>query len=573
MSAVESTLRKARGLARAGDRAGAADVYLDLLARFPKNRRARQGLGEVTCVASPDDAARINEALTRLKGLAANGHSSSAAQAAQDLIAMAPSVPQIHNEVGTIYVSLSMGDAAEAAFERAHRLAPDHPDFASNYGSLLTARDRELDAIPIFNAVLARQPEHLGARRGLGRAYLGLGQSEAAIAAFDTVLVARPTEADTLANRAAAHFSLGHREAAVADMRRARSIDPARVEFMRMYCHMAKVAADDPIIATMETALQQPGRIGQDLLRLHFALAKSRHGVGHHAKAFAHWDVANRIVRSLSGYDIAEDHALFAQIKSLASARPAPLDLPPASRRRPIFIVGMPRSGTSLLEQILSSHPDVHGAGEIADLSDAVNAVGGLAGPLEPDALQDLRRLYLNGVAQKTPDAPWVVDKMMVNFRLIGQIVTALPEAKIIHIRRDPMATCWSNFRHFFPNGGQASDYGNDLGDLGAYWRLYDDLMRFWDATYPGQVHTLDYEALVADPKRETAAALAYIGLPWDEACLRFDENTRAVTTTSAAQVRQCLYTGSSDDWRAYDNFLGPLRAALGDAVTARGMG
>lgn len=284
MSAVESTLRKARSFARRGQPDAAADLYLDLLDRFPHNRRAREGLSAVTRVTSTETAARINEALSRLRALAAQGQTAAVTEAARALIAMGPCVPQIHNELGTLYVGLSMGDAAEAAFERAHRLDPDHPDFASNYATLLTARDRELEAIAIFKAVLRRHPAHLGAHRGLGRAYLGLGRSAEAIAAFDRVLRTRPDEADTLANRAAAQFSLGARDAAVADLHRARAVDPARAEFMRMYCHMSEIAPDDPVIAQMESALAAPGRCDQDRLRLHFALAKVRHGLGQTAR-------------------------------------------------------------------------------------------------------------------------------------------------------------------------------------------------------------------------------------------------------------------------------------------------
>lgn len=563
MAAIDLTLRKARNLARSGEKAAAAALYLDVLERFPKNRRAQSGLSDITKINTPAEAARLNQGLGQIKELVGRGHWTAAMEQARALVATAPYVPELHNELGTIYFSMSMGDEAEASYAEAHKLAPHHPDFAANYGALLVARDNELAAIPIFEAVLAKHPDHLGARRGLGRAYLGLGNCDAAIAAFDTVLAAQPLDADIQSNRATAHFSLGNRTAAVADMRRARSVDPARVEFMRMYCHMTKVAEGDPVIPTMEAALSKCADQPQDLLRLHFALGKVRHGLGEHKAAFTHWHEANRIYKAERKYDFSQDAEQFAALKQVAARPIPPLNVPAASRRRPIFVVGMPRSGTSLVEQILSSHPQIYGAGEIPDLAVAVIAAGGLTKPLSPEALADIRAQYLGTVAAKTPDTPWTVDKMTVNFRLIGTIAAALPDAKIIHIRRDPMATCWSNFRNFFPTGGSPTDFGNDLTDLGRYWRLYDELMGVWEQSYPGLICHLRYEDLVADHESWTRSMLAHIGVEWDPACLRFHENRRAVLTTSADQVRRKLYSGSSEDWRVYESFLEPLRAAL----------
>lgn len=566
-AAIDSTLRKARSLARSGEKSAAAELYLGVLARFPSNRRAQAGLSEATCITDPAEASRLNQEVTAFKSLLAQGQGPAALVAARDLVARFPHLPELHNELGTVCFALSKGDEAEACYGTAHRLNPQHPDFASNYGTLLAARDKEGIAIPIFETILKRHPDHIGARRGLGRAYLGLGQCTLAIQAFDKLLAALPSDADSYADRATARFSLGDRDSALDDMRNARLLVPDRVEFMRMYSHMARCDADDPVIPAMEAALTAPAQHPQDLLRLHFSLAKIRHDLDETDAAFHHWQAGNRIYKAESGYTLAYHTTLFDQVKTLARQKPTPLSAATVPRRRPIFVLGMPRSGTSLAEQILTCHSAIHGAGELQDLPAAITGVGGLTQPLDRDALSSIRNHYLQALAQKTPDAPWVIDKMPLNFQFIGQIVTAIPEARIIHIRRDPMATCWSNYRNYFPGGGRGSDFSYDLLDLGRYWRLYDDLMTFWDETYPGAVHSVQYEDLTGDLAGKAKGMLDHIGLAWEDSCLNFHENKRAVMTTSSDQVRRPLYQGSSADWKRYEHHLGPLRTALGDAV------
>lgn len=243
---------------------------------------------------------------------------------------------------------------------------------------------------------------------------------------------------------------------------------------------------------------------------------------------------------------------------------------------RPIFIVGMPRSGTTLAEQILASHSQVHGAGEMEAINKAIRAEfnpdgRGYCFSLAEDALSGIRRRYLATLRGLGTPRPVVTDKMPANFLWLGFILEAMPEARVIHLVRDPIAVCWSIFKNYFPATGLG--FTCDLTDLAAYHRMYEDLMALWFARYPGRIFDLDYERLTEDQKGQTRALLDYCDLAWEEACLDFHRTDRVVRTASATQVRRKIYRGSSEAWKKFETHLRPLVEAIsaraGTAITS----
>ncbi len=234
----------------------------------------------------------------------------------------------------------------------------------------------------------------------------------------------------------------------------------------------------------------------------------------------------------------------------------------------PVFIVGMPRSGSSLTEQILAAHSRVDGAGETNAFDRAVRpllAAIEAGRPVEQTVLAEVRARYRALISELPVDAPVIVDKHLANARWVGFIAAVFPEAKIIAMRRDPVATCWSIFKMLFANDG--NDYGYDLGELGQYHRLATELQAFWDQLLPGRIHTLDYERLTREPDAMTRALLDHCGLDFEPQCLAFHTSSRAVSTASAGQVRRAIYTGSSEAWQRYERHLGVLIKALGRPV------
>jgi hypothetical protein len=214
----------------------------------------------------------------------------------------------------------------------------------------------------------------------------------------------------------------------------------------------------------------------------------------------------------------------------------------------------MPRSGTTLVEQILASHSQVYGAGELDLLNKAIRATEWRSTQLSSDHLQSIREAYFSSLKEIGAAEPYVTDKQPFNFRWIGFILAAIPEAKIVHVRRDARATCWSNFKHCYSS--EAIGFAYDLQDIVEYYKMYVDLMAFWHEKFPGRIYDLDYETLTEHQEVESRKLLEYVGLNWEDQCLEFYKTRRAVQTASDTQVRQKMYQGSSDEWRKYEKYL-----------------
>jgi len=263
-------------------------------------------------------------------------------------------------------------------------------------------------------------------------------------------------------------------------------------------------------------------------------------------------------------YSLDTSQNLSSNVKKMFSSAPS-LSYEP-STIQPIFIVGMPRSGTSLVEQIIASHHAVYGAGELTTLSNLVEPIvkNHLAKDnyqLPEKAFLSIRQQYLDALSVFNVPEDIITDKLPLNFQYIGFILSAFPEAKIVHLQRDARATCWSIYKHYFSSTGNGWAY--NLDDLAGFYGLYTDLMDFWHQTFPGKIYDLCYEDLTTNQEEETRKLLEYCELDWDENCLNFHTNKRAVKTVSALQVREKMYQGSSEAWKKHEAYLQPLIKAL----------
>jgi tetratricopeptide (TPR) repeat protein len=386
-----------------------------------------------------------------------------------------------------------------------------------------------------------------------------------------------PDDPDSHINLANALQEHGHLAQARDASARLLALHPTDAQAWSIHVGLKTFAAADPELDRMEALLAVPAASDEaqrdNRIVLEFALGKAWMDVGDVDRAFEHLSRANRLKRETFDYDVRGDAQRLAAIPGGVDRLKPLLSGPGDPSELPIFVVGMPRSGTTLVEQILASHPDVSAGGELAAFHHAVSDSGlsrrrpqSAMRSVEPMTSFDpstLGRAYLHRVAPLAKGKRRLVDKLPGNFEYIGLIALALPNARIIHCRRDPRDVGLSCYATRFVS---AKPYAYDLLELGQYYRAYAGLMDRWRAALPPrQILDVQYEDIVADLEGETRRLLAFCGLPWDEACLRFHETRRPVRTASVNQVRRQLYGDSCGRWRAYESHLRPLIDALGE--------
>lgn len=454
---------------------------------------------------------------------------------------------------------------AMACFERALALNPSFASAHYNWGTVLGELGAHDEAVAHYRRAREIDPSNVSVCNNLGRSLNALGRSGEAVAAFEAGLALDPDHARCHAGLGNAHLFLGRLAQARVECARAVSLAPNDPAVHRAQSEMKKYTPGDPQIAQME-ALARRAFEEADRAELHFALYKAYADLGEHERAFASLVNANAAKRHLIAYDEA---ANLGEMRLTAERFTAPFLASKSGgnpSEMPVFIFGMPRSGTTLVEQILASHPAMFAAGETPAFGRTV--VGSYrvgratldAVSLSQDDLQRLGTRYIEAVMAPAGKTRFT-DKMPANFRFAGLIHMVLPRARLIHVRRDPLDTCFSCYTKLF-NG--ALDYTYDLGELGRYYRAYENLMAHWRTVLPpGVMLDVRYEDLVGDLEAGARALLAHCGLDWDRRCLEFHKTERAVVTASTAQVRQPLYTTSIGRYKPYDAWLGPLRQAL----------
>jgi tetratricopeptide (TPR) repeat protein len=480
-----------------------------------------------------------------------------------------PDSAEVHNNLGNALRDLGKPEEAVASYERAIGIRPDYAEAHNNRGNALEDLGRPEDAVGSYETALAIDPTCAEAHNGLGNVLRDrLRRPEAAVASYDRALEINPNYAEAHNNRGNALKSIGRLEEAVASYARALQINPAYAKAHRNLSTAKQYHSGDPQIDQMARLLERQDLSDEERMDLSFALGKAYGDLGDYDGAYFRFSDGNRLRKGQLDYDSAAARELFARIRSTFSKEPIVLDdldnsgeSASTDGRQPIFVLGMPRSGTTLVEQILASHSRVYGAGELGVLDQSLGAIDWSSTRLSSDQLLSIRGSYYSALKRIGVSAPYVTDKNPLNFRWIGFVAAAMPEAKIVHVRRDARATCWSNFRHCF--SGDAIGFAYDLQDIAEYYEMYCDLMAFWHERLPGRIYDLQYETLTEHQELETRKLLEHVGLDWEDQCLDFHETRRAVQTASGTQVRQKMYRGSSDEWRNYEKHLEPLVEAL----------
>ena len=504
----------------ADDRRKAEELFREILREDPGHVAALCGLAALAlAVDRPQDAERLLRHALRQSAY----------------------VPLAYRALGPALVQLGRLKEAEVAARHLEKIEPDSPQTWTVIASVAIRLMRQEEALEAYEHAARLKPDEVGLRISAGHLQKTLGRRADSEASYKAAL----------------------------------QVDPGRAEAYWSLADLKNYTFSDEEITAMQRLLTSDRRELTNEAQLHFALGRAFEQRQEYPQAFVHYDVGNALRRRNAPFDSAMFERRCARIRgffdaAFFAARRGSGDPSPA----PIFIVGLPRSGSTLLEQILASHPQVEGTmelqniviivGQFEDMDPARNGYPDTVVQASLAQLSALGRRYLEETALLRTGREHFTDKLPNNFSHIGLIHAILPNATIIDARRHPMDACFSTFKQHFAEG---QTFSYDLTDLGRYYRCYLSLMDHWDAVLPGKVLHVQYEDVVRDPEANIRRLLAHCGLPFEPACLRFHETRRSVRTASAEQVRQPLYTSGVGYWRHFERELEPLRQALGDCL------
>lgn len=508
-------------------------------------------------------------------------------------IALKGDYAESHSNRGNALQRLQRFSDAETAYRRALELRPNFVAALHNLGTCLLEQQKVAEAEAAAQRALTLDANSSGALNLMGRIAFQRGATPASVGYFRRALGLDPNLAEAYNNLGNALRELGRLDEAEVAFREAIRLQPETPGYYGSLAAARTVKRGDPMIAALQALAEKSAALpAADRVQLNFALGKTYADLGEPDRAIAHLLAGNAGKRAMISYDEAATFTFFDLIEAAFTPQlvaqksgggdPSPL---------PIFVLGMPRSGTTLIEQIIASHPWVHGGGELKTFKEIIDRGRDSAGNrvYYPDfvpAMDDralkfigenyvaaLRKLIPAAASSESGDAApakvRITDKLPGNFYNVGLIYLALPNAKIIHAVRDPLDTCVSCFSKLFTEG-QSFTY--DLGELGRFYRRYRRLMEHWRRVLPeGAMLDVSYEEVVADVERQARRIVAFCELPWDDRCLSFHQTERSVRTASASQVRQPIYKSAVGRWRAYEKELGPLMAALGIVAAQAG--
>ena len=489
----------------------------------------------------------------------------------QVVLQQAPDMPEANNLMGTLAMEAEDNAVAVEFFEKAAAGSPKDPVIRHNLGSALLNLQDLHGAVANFRKALDAKPGQVQSLALLASAYNRMGRSVDAQPFAEKALRMEPANVEARIAKGEALINLGQMDEAAAYIKQNIADGIAVPRSYQSLAATRKFSADAPELAEVVQAIGKMAGDEDGASALHYAAAKMSNDAKLYDAAMEHYLKAKE--QSVKAYDITAYEKRVDSLIQLFN----PMFL--GARKnfgdpsaKPVFIVGMPRSGTTLTEQIISSHHRVTGAGELAEMSAIARSLG--EHPKHPERFaarllamteaesKQLARRYLKFIAPTSLDADRITDKMPHNFEQVGLISLLFPNATIIHCRRDAIDNCLSCYMNAF---SEAHAYNTDLTKLGRYYRAYDRLMQHWHKVLPGRIFDNQYETLVADQEGQSRKLIAHCKLEWDEACLHYTENDRSVTTISRWQVRQPIYKTSMKRWKPYEKHLGPLIDALGD--------
>ena len=490
-----------------------------------------------------------------------------------EAIALKPNFPEALCNRGSALQELKRFDEAIASYNEAAALKSNFAQSFNYRGTALKELKRFDEALVSYDKAIAVRPDYAEAFNNRGIVLAELQYWDEALASLETALALKPDLADAYNNMGGVLEHLGQLQRAQECYQRAIRLDPNLAAVYVNLVDFKKFTKGDPDLAAIEAlAAKTDGLSKTDRIPLDFALGKAYGDLRDYKRSFTHFLAGNAAKRATISYDETSTLALFDRIESIFTPELIAQKSGSGNRSRlPIFILGMPRSGTTLIEQIIASHPMVYGAGEVPIFRDVVSGMRGadrqtipypeVVPILNPQAFRQIGTRYIDELRRLARRGERVTDKMLSNYHFVGLIHLALPEAKIIHSVRNPLDTCISCFSKLFTG---ELNYTYDLGELGRYYQRYERLMAHWRHVLPAHsILEVCYENVIGDLEGQARRIIAYCGLPWDSRCLTFHKTNRPVRTASATQVRQPIYSTAVGRWRVYEEYLKPLLQAL----------
>jgi tetratricopeptide (TPR) repeat protein len=459
-------------------------------------------------------------------------------------------------------------------FSKAKQFVPEEPYYVAYEAMVLSTLRRSNEALLAANQASKVVGDNAHLRDMLGVVYSRCGDHEKAVEHFKVAVRLNGKEPNYFYNLAASQQFLGRFEEAKTAYEKVLSLEPTHYRAWSSLIALNKQSPETQQLQTLKKMFDRPGNSSDIKLHLGHAIAKTLEDLGQHEESLSWLLRAKLEKRTEFPFDADSAAKVFKAAKNTAHVK-RPIE-PFDQDRVPIFIVGLPRTGTTLVDRILSSHSQVKSAGELDAFAEQIKTLTNTQSPFVLDAetldaskdlvLQDAAKGYLSQTQALAGGAPHLVDKMPLNFFYAALMANAFPKVKIIALRRGAMDSCLSNFRQLFSTQFSYYNYTFDLDDTAYFYRLFDDLMTHWRETLPeDRFMEVRYEDIVHDQKNQTQRLLSFCDLDWEEACLRFHENTAAVSTASSVQVRQPLYSGSIDRWKKYGDKLDGLHSALGN--------
>ena len=495
----------------------------------------------------------------------------------QKVAELMPADPEAHYNLGVVLKSAGRLDEAVASYRKAVKLKPGFAEAHNNLGNALKELGQLDAAADSYRRAIKIKANFAEAHNSLGLVLHEQGRLDDALASYRRTLEIDPECIGAMLNISHICMINGEMKEAEKGIKNALEIDPNNLEAHFLLTSVRKTEVGDENLTALVAAEEavrnnQVPLSNQNAVHLHFALGKCFDDIGDYDRAFPHFIEGNKLKRATFEYDAGKMMQRFSDtMRVFNQGTMERLRGGGDSSRLPIFVLGFPRSGTTLTEQIIASHPDVHGAGELPDLmAIAVRSIAGARSAF-PYNILELDQVglatwgadYIAGLQSRAHEAKRITDKMPANYFAIGLIHLMLPNAKIIHVNRNPVDTCLSCYMQLFSHG---NEHTYDLSELGQYYVNYVQLMEHWRSVLPaGAFLDVRYEDIVADQESQARRLIDFCGLAWSDACIDFNKHKRSVRTASMTQVRQPIYKSSVERWLPYEKFLGPLLDSLGD--------